>query len=91
MLTAVNIKSCLMSERMINIVNTLKSYMTYYLLGVLDTGLRLMSGFRSDVDEICALLGHYAGNCLPTFRDNVSVNNYHTTPRNIPEERRSQG
>jgi hypothetical protein len=58
--------------------------------------------------EICALLGYYAvscGNCLQTFRDNVSasswiamgpircpetsVNNYHTTPRNIPEERRS--
>jgi hypothetical protein len=30
----------------------------------------LMSGFRRDVDEICALLGYYAascGNCLPTF------------------------
>jgi hypothetical protein len=36
----------------------------------------LISGFRPDVDEICALLGYYAascGNCLPTFRDNVSV------------------
>jgi hypothetical protein len=36
----------------------------------------LISGFRRDVDEICALLGYYAapcGNCLPTFRDNVSV------------------
>jgi hypothetical protein len=35
----------------------------------------LISGFRHDV-EICALLGYYAascGNCLPTFRDNVSV------------------
>jgi hypothetical protein len=72
------------------------------------------------VYELCALLGYYApscGNCLPTFRDNVSVpssrvkspfllgfltrengtdtlpqksvNNYHTTARNIPEERRS--
>jgi hypothetical protein len=39
------------------------------------------------------------GNCLPTFRDNVkmgpihcpetSVNNYHMTLRNIPEERES--
>jgi hypothetical protein len=28
--------------------------------------------------EICALLGYY-----------LSVNNYHTTPDNIPEERRS--
>jgi hypothetical protein len=36
----------------------------------------LISGFRRDVDEICGLLGYYAascGNCLPTFRDNVSV------------------
>jgi hypothetical protein len=36
----------------------------------------LISGFRRDVDEICALLGYYAascGNCLPTFQDNLSV------------------
>jgi hypothetical protein len=36
----------------------------------------LNSGFRRDVDEICALLGYCAascGNCLPTFRDSVSV------------------
>ena len=34
------------------------------------------SGFRSDVDEICVLLGYYAaysGNSLPTFRDKSSV------------------
>jgi hypothetical protein len=38
--------------------------------------LILISGFRRDVDENCALLGYYAascGNCLPTFRDNESV------------------
>jgi hypothetical protein len=31
----------------------------------------LISGFRRDVDKVCALLGHYAGssgNPLPTFR-----------------------
>jgi hypothetical protein len=54
---------------------------------------------------ICALLGYYAascGNCLPTFWDSwpvkmgpircpeTSVDNYHTTPRNIQEECRSQ-
>jgi hypothetical protein len=36
----------------------------------------VISGFRRDVDEICALLGYYAassGNPLPTFRDNVSA------------------
>ena len=34
------------------------------------------SGFRRQVDEICALLGYYAAysdNSLPTFRDNLSV------------------
>jgi hypothetical protein len=34
-----------------------------------------ISGFRRDVDEICALLGCYAasnGDPLPTFRDNLS-------------------
>jgi hypothetical protein len=33
-------------------------------------------GLRRDVDKICVLLGYYAascGNCLPTFRDNISV------------------
>jgi hypothetical protein len=38
--------------------------------------LTLISGFRRDVDEIWALMGYYAascGNCLLTFRDNVSV------------------
>jgi hypothetical protein len=36
----------------------------------------MISGFRHDVDEICALLGFYAassGNPLPTFRDNMLV------------------
>jgi hypothetical protein len=36
----------------------------------------VISGFLSDVAEICAVLGYYAassGNPLPTFRDNVSV------------------
>jgi hypothetical protein len=40
------------------------------------TQLSVTSDFHRDVDEICALLGHYAasnGNPLPTFRDNVSV------------------
>jgi hypothetical protein len=38
--------------------------------------LSLISGFRRDVDEICSLLGYYTAscdNCLPTFRDNLSV------------------
>jgi hypothetical protein len=36
----------------------------------------LLSGFHSDVDQICALLGHYTAsndNSIPTFRDNLSV------------------
>jgi hypothetical protein len=36
----------------------------------------VISGFRRDIDEICALLGYYAalsGNSAPTCRDNLSV------------------
>jgi hypothetical protein len=36
----------------------------------------VISGFRRDVDEICAILGYYAaqsGSSVPTFRDSVSV------------------
>jgi hypothetical protein len=36
----------------------------------------VISGFRHDVDEICALLGYYialSGSSVPTFRDNLSV------------------
>jgi hypothetical protein len=32
----------------------------------------VISGFRRDIDDICALLGSYAASCgnpLPTFRD----------------------
>jgi hypothetical protein len=38
--------------------------------------LCVISGFRREVGENCALLGYYApcgGNFLPTFRDNLSV------------------
>jgi hypothetical protein len=55
----------------------------------------LISGFRRDVDAICALLGYYAARTSlslkmgPIRSPETSVNNYHTTPRNIPEERRS--
>jgi hypothetical protein len=36
----------------------------------------MISYFRRDIDEICALLGNYAalsGSSVPTFRDNLSV------------------
>jgi hypothetical protein len=36
----------------------------------------VISDFRRDLDEICALLGYYSAssdNPLPTFRDNISV------------------
>jgi hypothetical protein len=36
----------------------------------------IISGFRREADENCALLGHYAtssGNSVPTLRDNLSV------------------
>jgi len=38
----------------------------------------VISGFRREVDKICALIGNYAayiGNSLPTFRANLSVKN----------------
>jgi hypothetical protein len=38
--------------------------------------MSVISGFRRDVDDICALLGYYAalsGNSLPTLRDNLAV------------------
>jgi len=39
------------------------------------TMLRVISGLRREVDEICVLLGSYvaySGNSLPTFRNNLS-------------------
>jgi hypothetical protein len=36
----------------------------------------VISGFRCDVEQICALLGYYtasSGSSVPTFRDNLSV------------------
>jgi hypothetical protein len=36
----------------------------------------VISGFRREVDDICALLSCYAassGDLLPTFRDNLAV------------------
>jgi hypothetical protein len=39
-------------------------------------GLHVISGFRREVAENCALLGPYAassGNSSPTFQDNLSV------------------
>ena len=51
----------------------------------------VISGFRREVDENCALLGYYAArsvNFSPTFRDTLSVSSY--SLRNNPEERSSQ-
>jgi hypothetical protein len=44
--------------------------------------------FRSNADEICALLGYYAalsGNSVPTFRDNLSVPSSRTGPTDCTE------
>jgi hypothetical protein len=46
--------------------------------------------FHRDVDEICALLGHYTtqgGNSIPTFRDNLSVRCSGTTTRCITTQK----
>ena len=58
--------------------------------------LFLISGFRRDVKEICALVAYYAANSctsLPTFRDNISVpetsvGHYSSTLPKIAEDRR---
>jgi len=55
--------------------------------------LYVISGFRREVEENCALLGFYAassGNFLATFRDKLSVRNYYYASRNNPEESSSQ-
>ena len=54
--------------------------------------LRVISDFRREVDENCAVLGYYtasSGDYLPTFRDNLSVRNYYYSLHNDPEERNS--
>jgi hypothetical protein len=46
------------------------------MMMMMNYALRLISGFRREVAENCALPGCYAassGNFLPTFRDNISV------------------
>jgi hypothetical protein len=57
-------------------VDTLEKYMVLRLPGMEPRLCGVISGFRRDVDEICALLGCYAewsGNSLPTMRDDLSV------------------
>jgi len=54
----------------------------------------VISSFRREEDENCAVLGYYAegssGNFLPTFRENLSIRNYHCTLRNNSEKCSSQ-
>jgi hypothetical protein len=49
-------------------------YSINWLVVITETGC--LSSFRLEVNENCALLGHYAasvGNSIPTFRDNPSI------------------
>jgi hypothetical protein len=62
----------------------------------------VISGFRRDLGDICAILGYYlayGSSYLPTFRESLLVlemgliachetlvMNYHQTLRNIPED-----
>ena len=48
--------------------------------------LCVTSGFCSEMDENCALLGYNtasSGNSLPTFRDNLSVPSSRVDPRRV--------
>jgi len=61
----------------------------YFNLGPADRDWRLPPRSR----WVCALQGHYSassGNFSPTFRDDLSVRNYHYYLRNNPEERSCQ-
>ena len=52
----------------------MKSYWITYFYVVISSVV--ISGFRHEVYENCALLSYYAassGNLFPTFRDNLSV------------------
>ena len=58
------------------VVDTLETKMFLRLPGIKPRLFGVISGFRPNVDEICALLGCYAawsGNSLPTLRDDLSV------------------
>lgn len=86
------------------------NYMSYHLRQVWCTQnvchaswhrKQVISGFRHQVYEICALLRYhtaYSSNSLPKFRDmmgprgcsETSVRNYHYTLCNIPDERSFQ-
>jgi len=57
-------------------MDTLGTKMVLRLPGKEPRLFGVISGFRRDVNEICALLGCYAawsGNSLPTFWDELSV------------------
>ena len=48
----------------------------YFVRSMEHEDSRVISGFRREVDDICAFLGYYtasSGNFLPTFRYNLSV------------------
>jgi len=64
-------------------ISDARSYKHQIFVGRLSTlpshivsNFRVNSGFHSEVDENCALLGFYAessGNLLPKFRDDISI------------------
>jgi hypothetical protein len=74
-------KSIVMS--IVTAMRTLKSHNS-------DIGYR-QRGVTDYLFEVCAVLGYYPesnGSPLPTFRDNLSVKNYHSTLGSTQKERR---
>jgi hypothetical protein len=66
------IPACFRLWQIILIIQFLLSKHFYVFINV--SVKSVISGFRRDVDEICALLGYYTasnGNPLPTFRDKI--------------------
>jgi hypothetical protein len=77
---AVNIHGCIILVHVIPRDMTPNSVKHNFIIPLTLNAISLyfcrISGFRREVDESCALLGHYtasSGDSLRTFRDNLSV------------------
>jgi hypothetical protein len=77
--------------------------MVYYCVCKSTCLVPILKWSNSEMCAILGYYTASCGNCLPTFQENIGpvfkgqesrtletlVNNYHTTPRNVPEECRS--
>jgi hypothetical protein len=69
-----NLNNC--EEITFNIFQIIYCSTSHSLLYLINARSLVISGFRCELNEICAVLGFYAasnGNFVPTFQDNLSV------------------